>query len=41
MVKLLLERGADPIEARAEPWATPGAWAKKMGHREVAALLSL
>jgi hypothetical protein len=41
MVKLLLERGADPIEAGAEPWATPGAWAKKMGHREVAALLSL
>ena len=32
MVKLLLERGADPIEASAPPWATPTAWATKMGH---------
>ena len=31
MVKLLLERGADPLEADAEPWATPAAWAKKDG----------
>ena len=23
LVTLLLERGADPIEAAAEPWATP------------------
>ena len=23
LVKLLLERGADPIEAEAPPWATP------------------
>ena len=39
MVKLLLERGADPIEAAAEPWATPSAWARKKGHRDIAALL--
>ncbi len=39
MVKLLLERGADPIEAGAPPWATPTAWATKMKHRKVAALL--
>jgi ankyrin repeat protein len=34
-VKLLLERGADPVEADAEPWATPLAWAEKKGHREI------
>ena len=39
MVKLLLEAGADPIEASAPPWATPTAWATKMKHRKVAALL--
>ena len=39
LVKLLLERGADPVEADAEPWATPRAWAAKMGHDEVLALL--
>jgi ankyrin repeat protein len=35
LVKLLLERGADPVEAAAEPWATPRAWAEKMGHRAI------
>jgi ankyrin repeat protein len=39
LVKLYLKRGADPIEASAEPWATPRAWAEKMGHTEVLALL--
>jgi len=39
LVTLLLERGADPIEADAEPWATPRAWAEKMKHRAVFALL--
>jgi ankyrin repeat protein len=34
-VKLLLERGADPVEADAEPWATPLAWAKRKGHQEI------
>lgn len=39
MVELLLERGADPIEADAEPWASPLAWAKKTGRHDVATLL--
>jgi len=39
MVKLFLARGADPVEADAEPWATPRAWAEKMKHHEVLALL--
>lgn len=39
LVELLLQRGADPVEADAEPWATPQAWAKKMGHGAVVSLL--
>ena len=39
MVKLFLERGADPIEADAEPWATPAAWAARHGHDKALALL--
>jgi ankyrin repeat protein len=39
LVKLLLERGADPVEANAEPWATPRAWAEKMGRVEALAIL--
>lgn len=39
IVKLLLARGADPIEKAAEPWATPKAWARKMGHQTVLAQL--
>jgi ankyrin repeat protein len=35
LVKLYLERGADPLEADAERWATPLAWAKKKSHAEV------
>jgi ankyrin repeat protein len=38
-VKLLLERGADPIEPDAEPWATPHAWAEKTGHKPIIAVL--
>jgi ankyrin repeat protein len=38
-VKLLLERGADPIETDAEPWATPSAWAQKMKHDNVLQVL--
>jgi ankyrin repeat protein len=38
-VKLLLARGADPVESAAEPWATPRAWAEKGGHREILVLL--
>jgi len=39
LVKLLLQNGADPIEPDAEPWATPKAWAQKMGHDRVLTLL--
>jgi hypothetical protein len=39
VVKLLLDRGADPVEADAEAWATPKAWAAKMGHDAVLAVL--
>jgi hypothetical protein len=39
MVKLFTARGADPIEADAEPWATPRAWANKMQHGEILGLL--
>ena len=39
LVRLFLERGADPIEADAEPWATPRAWAEKMNHAHVLAVL--
>jgi ankyrin repeat protein len=39
MVKLLLARGADAVEADAEPWATPRAWAEKMGHDGIVAVL--
>jgi ankyrin repeat protein len=35
LVKLFLERGADPMEADAEPWATPRAWASKMNRADV------
>ncbi len=38
-VKLLLERGADPVETDAEPWATPKAWAQKMKHNNVLQVL--
>jgi ankyrin repeat protein len=39
MVELLLERGADPNLA-GDPWATPLAWARKKGHREVLDVMS-
>jgi ankyrin repeat protein len=39
MVKLFLARGADPVEAGAEPWATPRAWAEKMQRPEIVELL--
>jgi ankyrin repeat protein len=39
LVTLLLHRGADPVEADAEPWATPLAWAEKMNHGAVRSLL--
>jgi ankyrin repeat protein len=38
MVDFLIGRGADPNLA-GEPWATPLAWARKKGHRDVESLL--
>ena len=38
MVAFLLERGADANESGAQ-WATPRAWAEKMGHDAILALL--
>jgi hypothetical protein len=40
LVKLFLDRGADPVEADAELWATPRAWAEKMHHQEILDLLN-
>ncbi len=40
VARLLLEAGADPVEADAEPWATPRAWAEKRGHAEILKLLT-
>jgi ankyrin repeat protein len=39
LVKLLIERGAPVHEPDAEPWATPEAWARKMKHDAVLAIL--
>ena len=39
IVEELLRRGVDPLEPEAESWATPRAWAEKMGHREIVAML--
>jgi len=36
---MLLERGADPAERDAKPWATPRAWARKMNRSAVLAFL--
>jgi ankyrin repeat protein len=35
LVRLFLDRGADPEEREAEPWARPRAWAEKMGHEDI------
>jgi ankyrin repeat protein len=39
LVELLLARGADPIEAGAERWATPLAWSERRHHAEIAGIL--
>src|SRR5262245_6202185 len=39
LVELLLARGADPIEAGAEPWAAPLAWAERRQHARIASIL--
>lgn len=39
VARLMLEYGADPLEADVEPWARPRAWAEKRGHAEIVELL--
>jgi hypothetical protein len=39
LVRLYLQRGADPVEADAERWATPLAWATRRGHQKIIELL--
>jgi ankyrin repeat protein len=39
MAELLIARGAAVDEPDAEGWATPLAWAVKMGHAGIAGLL--
>jgi ankyrin repeat protein len=39
VARVLLDRGADPVEAGAEAWARPLAWAEKMERQRLAALL--
>ena len=39
LVQLFLERGADPVEQDAQPWAAPRAWAERMHHAEIIRLL--
>ena len=39
LVRLFLNRGADPIEKDAEPWATPLAWAEKRGHDRIVGII--
>jgi hypothetical protein len=41
VARLLIERGADPVEAGAEPWASPRAWAEKMGYPEIGQILPI
>jgi ankyrin repeat protein len=38
--QLLIDRGADPVEADGEPWARPRAWAEKMGHESLLRLFA-
>jgi len=41
VARALLDRGADPVEEDAEPWARPRAWAEKMHHNDIVALLAM
>jgi ankyrin repeat protein len=40
LVRLFLERGADPVEADAPEWARPMAWAIRAGNPTIVNLLS-
>jgi hypothetical protein len=35
LVELFLNSHADPVEADAQPWATPIAWARKKGYIDI------
>jgi ankyrin repeat protein len=35
LVRLFLDRGADPMEANTPEWARPIAWAEKKGDRTI------
>ena len=39
LVRLFLERGADPREAGGPDWARPIVWAEKQGHAAIIELL--
>jgi ankyrin repeat protein len=39
LARLLIARGAPVDEPGAEPWATPLAWARKMNHHALVAML--
>jgi ankyrin repeat protein len=39
LAKLLVARGADPIEPEAESWATPLAWAERRQQAEIVSIL--
>jgi ankyrin repeat protein len=39
LVELMLDRGADPVEADTPAWARPMAWAEKIGHQDVVGVL--
>ena len=39
LVELLIHHGAPVREKDAEPWAMPEAWARKMNHDEILAVL--
>jgi ankyrin repeat protein len=40
LVELFIQRGADRVEADAEAWASPRAWAEKMKHESVLLAIS-
>lgn len=40
LVQLLLDHGADPHEKDAESWTQPLKWAQKMGHADIASMLT-
>jgi ankyrin repeat protein len=39
LARLFLDRGADPVEHGAEPWATPEAWCRRVGADEIVKLI--